>query len=464
MGVIFIFIIGSGGLLLNISSALIRQVISLEDSDTWSNLRRDYLPSSYHRVFGEIEKHQEKYHQLPSFDDLRLSIRDANTKEKVLAIESVDIDVDPHTLLEYLKNEYAQRLILNSLDGYIDSTVAFADASESLEALHDIILDVENKVDTKPPEQSMQRISLFESDEELSKYVALGLNEEYDAKIKFSPIDLILVGGPRGAGKSLTCANVVNNMYNSGKSAIYFTIEMDATQTLQRICSVATGVCFARLKVKTLSVTEWEKVVEWWANRFEDSERVRDEYIVHRDFDKFHKELTHSCLLKPKHQIDVVYDQSLTLGKIRAELDKKVASMNVGLIVVDYLNQVKRSNAPSRGGQYDWMEQIEVSKALKVMAQEYKVPVFSPYQTDATGEARFAKGILDAADAAFALDAHTPDDSCMTFDCVKMRNNPEDSFTSVIDWNTLQIGPETAIHPGEVENEAVRSEEDINDL
>ena len=41
------------------------------------------------------------------------------------------------------------------------------------------------------------------------------------------------------------------------------------------------------------------------------------------------------------------------------------------VIIVDYINQVKRSNIPSRGGQYDWTEQIEVSKALKTMAQEY---------------------------------------------------------------------------------------------
>ena len=47
--------------------------------------------------------------------------------------------------------------------------------------------------------------------------------------------------------------------------------------------------------------------------------------------------------------------------------------MNVGVVIVDYINQVKRSSLPSRGGQYDWTEQIEVSKALKSMAQEYEV-------------------------------------------------------------------------------------------
>ena len=83
-------------------------------------------------------------------------------------------------------------------------------------------------------------------------------------------------------------------------------------------------------------------------------------------------------------------------------LTKKSSPLNVGVIIVDYINQVKRSSLPSRTGgqQYDWTEQIEVSKALKSMAQEYDCTVMiSPYQTDASGEARFAKGILDAADA-----------------------------------------------------------------
>ena len=64
------------------------------------------------------------------------------------------------------------------------------------------------------------------------------------------------------------------------------------------------------------------------------------------------------------------------------------------------------------------------------MAQEYDCTVISPYQTDASGEARFAKGILDAADAAYALETYDQEDACITFNCVKMRNSAQRSFTS----------------------------------
>ena len=159
-----------------------------------------------------------------------------------------------------------------------------------------------------------------------------------------------------------------------------------------------------------------------------------------------------------------MYDAGLTLSKIRSELDKKVKQMDVGVIIVDYINQVKRSSLPSRGGQYDWTEQIEVSKALKSMAQEYEVPVFSPYQTDASGEARFAKGILDAADAAYTLETWDHEDACITLNCVKMRSASMKSFTSEVDWDSLKIGPASAMTPKEREDSSHKTGEEIDDI
>jgi len=449
---------------LNIASALIKQVIELQDFETWTSCRKSYLPTEYHSLYGIIDNHCEKYHKMPTFDDLKFEIRDSGVREKLFAIEAIEVDSDAFMLLEYLKNEFTQKEILNSLEDYIDNSVAFEDAEESVNHLHQIVLDVEEKVDLERPQDSMQRITLFEDEEDIGNYLPLGLNTEYDHEIKFSPRDLILVGGKRGAGKSITCSNVANSVFNSGKSAIYFTIEMDSRSILQRCCAIATGIPFARLRTKNLNVIEWERVASWWAARFENGQERLKEYKANRDFDRFHHELTTNCELLPTQQLDVIYDPSLTLSKIRAELDKKVKALDVGVVIVDYINQVKRSSLPSRGGQYDWTEQIEVSKALKAMAQEFEVPVFSPYQTDATGEARFAKGILDAADAAYTLETWEQEDNCMTLNCVKMRSASMKSFTSTMDWETLKIGPESSLTPNEKADAENRSDEPIDDI
>lgn len=439
-------------------------MLVLQDFQTWSVTHKQYLPSEYHSLYRVIDKHCETFHKMPTIEDLKYEIRDSSTREKLFAVEAVEVDASPDMLLQYLKNEYTQKEILDSLEDYVENSVAFEDAQESVDHLHQIVMDVEDKVDLEDPQESMQRIELFEPEEDLARYIRLGLNREYDHEIQFSPRDLIMVGGRRGAGKSVICANIANNVYESGKSAVYFTIEMDSRSILQRCCSIATEIPFARLRTQNLSILEWEKVATWWSNRYVNGQDRLNEYKEHRDFKRFHDKLKTSCELLPTQQLDIVYDAGLTLSKIRSDLDKKVKQMDVGVIIVDYINQVKRSSLPSRSGQYDWTEQIEVSKALKSMAQEFEVPVFSPYQTDASGEARFAKGILDAADAAYSLETWDHEDGCITLNCVKMRSASMKSFTSTVDWDTLKIGPDTALTPKEREDSSHKTGEDIDDI
>lgn len=449
---------------MNIPSALIKQVLSFQDFETWSLTHKHYLPPEYHSLYNAIDQHCENFHRLPTIEDLHYEIRDSSTKEKLCAIETIEVEVDSYSLLEYLKNEYTQNEILRSLERYIDHSIAFENAETSLTLLHDIVLDVESRVDLQPPSESMQSITLHESDDDINKYVALGLNNEYDSEMLFSPRDLVMVGGKRGAGKSIICANIANSVVSAGKTAIYFTIEMDSRSIIQRCCSIATGIPFSRIRTKNLNNVEWEQIAVWWANRFVNGHEKLKKYREDRSFEEFHNDLKANDVIKPNNHIDVVYDPSLTLSKIKAELDKKTKTGNVGMIIVDYINQVKRNSAPSRAGQYDWAEQIEVSKALKSMAQEYETTVFSPYQTDASGEARFAKGILDAADAAFTLEPWDQEDACITLNCVKMRNAAEKSFTSTMNWETLKIGPESCLTPKQREETSLQTGEEIHDI
>ena len=411
-----------------------------------------------------MHTHVKNFGHLPTFEDLKLSIRDRKLREKTFAIEAVDIDVDAWMLLEYLKNEYAQVEILDELDKFVEKTIAISSAEENVEVLQQIVLDIGDRVDLKAPEENMQTISLFDSEKNLKKYLPLGLNDEYDQKLKFSPRDLVLVGGRRGAGKSLTCVNIANNVYNQGRSSIYFTIEMDSRSILQRMCALGARVPIGRLATRNLTSTEWNRVAEWWANRFVDGVDLLPDFYESRDFDTLHTELSKKKLT-PDRQLDVIYDPVLSLSRIRKELESKINQTDVGVIIVDYLNQVKRSDAPAKGGQYDWTEQIEVSKTLKSMAQEYEVPVFSPYQTDNTGEARFAKGILDAADAAYTIETWSPEDECITFNCTKMRSAKMEGFTSVMDWETLKIGPQSTMNPKDRETlkDSMATGEEIND-
>ena len=434
---------------MTVESALLKQILTTGDFETWNRLKQHYLPEGeYQKLWKVVDKHVHKFHALPSFEDLKYEIRSRKLQEQIYAIEAVDTEVPAFELLEYLKDQFTQTEILDRMETYLDDTISIADAKENIDHLQEIVVQVQDRVDTAQDSEEMDTIDLFDSEEDLAKYLPLGLNQDYDISYQFSPKDLVVVGAQRGHGKTFTCANVAVEAQKSGRSVLYFTIEMDSRPILQRMCSMATGVPLNRLIKRNLYEKEWSKIGEWWADRFEGGDEILSKYQVYDQFDEFHYDLSRNSKLKSEAQLDVFYDPGLTLAKVISVVrQKKVEYPDLGLVVVDYLNQVRRHNVPSRTGQYDWMEQIEISKGLKTLAQDQQVLVLSAYQTNPKGEARFSRGILDAVDAAFTLEHWGKEENCIKFKCDKMRNGEMKSFVSEIDWETLKIGPHSAMDP-----------------
>ena len=134
---------------MNISSALIHQIISTQDMEVWGQLESHYLPSEYQPIHRAVEKHFSEFKSLPSFDDLKLSLRDQSIKEKIFAIETLEVDSEPQHLLEYLKNEYTHGELLDEIDTYVDNSVAMSSAEEHITALEDISVEMRNKLESK---------------------------------------------------------------------------------------------------------------------------------------------------------------------------------------------------------------------------------------------------------------------------------------------------------------------------
>jgi KaiC/GvpD/RAD55 family RecA-like ATPase len=424
---------------LNLASALFKRILEEEDFDTWAGLKKHYLPGEYQVIYEVIDKHIDQYHALPSIEELKLAVRDGPTLDKIYAIEAVSVDAEPFLLLDYLKNEFTQQETLSHLQRYVEHSISFETAQETIDSLYDIISNIESRVDLTSDEDSLQKMNLFESDEELADYIPLGLNAEFDDLVRFKQTDYILMGGRRGSGKSITCSNLANTVYSRGKSVLYFSIEMPLREILQRQASIGAQIPHSKIKYKTLNNYEWMKLAEWWAKRYKNGETHLAAYAEHRSFDKFHKALQKEELSDV--QIDIIYEPSLSLPKLKAEIIKRVRKLgNVGLIIVDYVNQVRKTAEAT--DKFDWKDQIEVSAALKNIAGELRIPVFSPYQSDSLGEARFAKGILDSADAAFVLTAGT---DSIFFECTKLRGDAMVNFTSKANWSNLTIGPENGI-------------------
>lgn len=434
---------------MNLASALLYRVLELDDFETWVNVRKHYLPIEHHTLYDVVTKHTDKYHKLPTLEELKIEVRDAQTLDKVYALESIETEAEPDFLLEALKSEFAQREALFHMDKWVDSSMAFETAEEVVRHIQQIGVDLETRVELQAAADTMQRISLFDSEEEMAGRITLGFNNDFDALFNFRPSDYIMMGGVRGAGKSLTGSNIARHTINTQeKKVLYFSIEMESREILQRDASISTGIPFFKIRNKDMSAGEWEKLAKWWSGRYIEGEGAYEAYLKHRSFDKFHTAISRHDLV-PAH-LDIIYDPNLTLGRLNAEVDKRVAKgEEIGLIVADYVQKIKRTpNSTNSINNMDWQEQIYVSNALKTLAQDRRIPVYSPYQIDATGEARFAKGILDSCDAAFTLKAHKGDIAAITFATTKMRGaSDEEEFTSEMNWSTLRIGPKSVPKP-----------------
>jgi replicative DNA helicase len=436
---------------MDVSAVVLNKLLTEQSLDIWAKLKLVFLDSAYSSLYSIINKHYEKYGALPNFDDLELTLREGPASKTLATLKLTDVpDVSAEVALDALIDHYTQSETVKLLDKFVDK-IPLYDSNEIKENLATIALTIEEKTHTSEKVFTMADIMMFQHPEQLEKErVYLGLNNTFDSVLGgVARQELILIGGKRGSGKSITSSNIFINQYESGNSSLYFSIEMTAYETMQRNLAILANVNLQNLKQNKLTADEVLRVIKCRAGMFENTEELVLDYLRHRDKFKFEETLVRNFKLKPDNQMIVIDDRDLTLGAIDLHIGKTKAKFGdkLGVVVVDYLNQIVLEG----NSQYDWQPQIEVSKKLKNLARKYEVVIVSPYQIDASGEARFAKGILDAADIALVMEAHEKDVQAISFETTKIRGGKEMAFTCPIDWDTLRISPQSIDKPSKKE-------------
>jgi len=422
------------------SAVVLKKLLDEGSLDLWAKLKLAFLDSAYSSVYSAISRHYNKYNQIPSFDDLEVSLREGATTKIVAALKLVDTEeISADVALDALIDQYTQNETIKLLDRFVDKLPLY-DTVEIKDNLASIVLTLDEKTLTTEGVFAMNDIFLFQPDDEISRNkVFLGLNNTFDAVLGgVARQELILVGGKRGSGKSIASNNLMVNQYEAGNSSLYFSIEMTGYETFQRTMSILANVNHQSLKQNKLTDEEILRVVKARAGMFIDSDALVSEFIKTNDRYKFESQLVKECQLKPDNQMIIIDDRALTLSSVDLHIGKAKARFGDKLttVIVDYLNQIVIEGGFS---QFDWQPQVIISKKLKEIARKYDVVMVSPYQIDASGEARFAKGILDAADIALTMEAHDKELAALTFNTSKIRGGREMKFTSPIDWDTLRI-------------------------
>ena len=436
---------------MDVSAVVLNKLLSEQSLDIWAKLKLVFLDPAYSSIYSIVNKHYEKYNKLPSFDDLELTLREGPSAKTLATLKLTEVpEVSAEIALDALIDHYTQNETIKLLDKFVDKLPLY-DSNEIKENLSSIALTIEEKTHTSEKVFTMSDMLLFQHPEDLAKErVFLGLNNTFDAVLGgVARQELILIGGKRGSGKSITSSNIFVNQYEMGNSCLYFSIEMTAQETNQRNLAILANVDLQNLKQNKLTDDEVLRIVKARAGMFESADDLVSDYLRHRDRFKFEETLVRNFALKPDNQMVIVDDRDLTLGNIDLHIGKMKARFGdkLAVVVVDYINQIKIEGS----SQYDWQPQIEVSKKLKNLARKYEVVVVSPYQIDASGEARFAKGLLDAADIALVMEAHDKDQQAISFETTKIRGGKEMAFTCPINWDTLRISPQSLDKPASKE-------------
>ena len=443
------------------SAVVLHKLLTEQNLEIWAKLKLVFLDAAYSSLYSAINKHYEKYHSVPSFDDLTLTLREGPASKTLATLRLADVpEVSAEVALDALIDQYTQNETVKLLDKFIDKLPLY-DTNEIKESLATIAMTVEEKTHTSEKVFTMADMMLFRHPDELEKErVYLGLNNTFDAVLGgVARQELILIGGKRGSGKSITSSNIFINQYEAGNSAIYFSIEMTAHEVVERNLSILANVNLQRLKQNKLTDEELLKLVRARAGMFVDADQTVLDYMRHRDKYKFEEQLVRNHQLKPDNQMIIVDDRDLTISSIDLHIGKAKAKFGdkLKVVVVDYVNQIVLEGSDM----YDWKPQIEVSKKLKNLARKYEIVLVSPYQIDASGEARFAKGILDAADIALVMEAHDKNSQAISFETTKIRGGKEMTFTCPIDWDTLRISPQSIDRPQAKESKKIGKKPDL---
>lgn len=169
----------------------------------------------------------------------------------------------------------------------------------------------------------------------------------------FQPGDLIIIGGRPGMGKTAFSLNIAQHVgVELGEPVAFFSLEMSKEQIAMRLLSSLAMVNASALRKGFISKRDWER-------------------------------LTDSAVRLSESPIYIDDSSQLSVLEIRAKARRlKMEKGRLSLIIIDYLQLMKSRSS------YDRREQeiSEISRSLKAMAKELKVPVIALSQLNRSVE------------------------------------------------------------------------------
>jgi replicative DNA helicase len=272
--------------------------------------------------------------------------------------------------IEYYAKIVQDKALLRKLINVATNIVSIGyeggdDVSLILDQAEQMIFDVVQKKITREfvPLEAMLHDS-FEMIEKLSNRkehvtgVPSGFVDLDNYTSGFQVSDLIIIAGRTSMGKTSFALNIAMNAAIKARvPAGIFSLEMSKEQLVQRVLCAEARVDASKLRTGYLSESDWPK-------------------------------LTTAAGVLAEAPIYIDDTPSLSVLEIRAKARRLKARHDIGLIIVDYLQLVRGTTTRSDNRQ---QEVSEISRSLKALAREVRVPVIALSQLSRAPESRTDK-------------------------------------------------------------------------
>lgn len=432
----------------NLEKLAIKRLLESQSTDLYNRLVYKFFSNTNVILFRRIQKFYEEHMRIPTKQEL-YELQNSEVVKEYLETQIFEEKADESQIsntfiTDRLQDYYIREETINWLDKFIDQ-LENLERTEIIDGIQKHLLDLHAYL---PEGEELFDVASLESFLEEEKFVlySSGLSSPYDATNGgFGLQELIMFGGRRGSGKSIITLNAARHQFDANDNSVLFmSIEMRYIEVYYRLMSMMSRVPF--MKFIRNELTEQDKLLiaktklDNFYEKTEESEKLYDSLLKSKNIKEFDQSLRLGKVPFKNKRFHIVDDVNLSLAKIDHYLNMMTKKYNVKMCVIDYLNIVKVED------RMDWKSQIGIADQLKTLSRKYEVMMVSPYQIDASGEARFAKGVLDSADRSFRFTPADLDENpnILPFEITKIRNGKSMKFDVHMDWDCLRVVPESS--------------------
>lgn len=314
-----------------------------------------------------IPQHREIYSAISSMYELSQSIDFISLLERLKKdgvydetggkeyltklVQTVPSSANVMTYVGIIREQYYQRALMGAAQGIIkDINENTMDSGRLLDSAEQRIFEIRDgreiggltHIRDVISAETYDRLTKINDPETRDDYIGIpsGIGALDKMITGLNKSDLIILGARPGMGKTSFALNIARNVaVNAGKTVCFFSLEMTRDQLAQRMISSEAAIKSEKLRTGDLEPEEWTRLTQAGENL---------------------------------SKAEIYFDETsnITVPEMKAKLRRM---KRVDLVVIDYLGLMHSPRQNDNRVQ----EISEITRSLKIMAKELKIPIIA---------------------------------------------------------------------------------------